>query len=188
MQVTPLELAAGYAVFANGGFRVQPYFIDRIENAAGTGRVARRRRALPARNVRGPAATPAGAGDAAAAQPVPQPLTDQTALSRTSDTLRGGAELSSAGVDLADRVISPQNDYLMTDMMMDVIKRGTGRRAMALGRTDIAGKTGTTNEAKDTWFNGFTPRPRRARCGWGTTRSDRSVRARRARRRRCRSG
>jgi penicillin-binding protein 1A len=44
----------------------------------------------------------------------------------------------------------------MTDMMMDVIKRGTGRRALALGRTDLAGKTGTTNEAKDTWFNGFT--------------------------------
>jgi penicillin-binding protein 1A len=41
--------------------------------------------------------------------------------------------------------------------MMDVIKRGTGRRALALGRTDLAGKTGTTNEAKDTWFNGFTP-------------------------------
>ena len=44
----------------------------------------------------------------------------------------------------------------MTDMMADVIKRGTGRRALALGRSDIAGKTGTTNEAKDTWFNGFT--------------------------------
>jgi len=44
----------------------------------------------------------------------------------------------------------------MTDMMMDVIKHGTGHRAMALGRTDLAGKTGTTNEARDTWFNGFT--------------------------------
>jgi penicillin-binding protein 1A len=44
----------------------------------------------------------------------------------------------------------------MTDMMMDVIRRGTGRRAQALGRNDIAGKTGTTNLAKDTWFNGFT--------------------------------
>ncbi len=45
----------------------------------------------------------------------------------------------------------------MTDMMADVIKRGTGVRARSLGRSDIAGKTGTTNEAKDTWFNGFTP-------------------------------
>jgi penicillin-binding protein 1A len=57
---------------------------------------------------------------------------------------------------IAQRVITPQNAWLMTDMMSDVIKRGTGRRAMALGRSDLAGKTGTTNEAKDTWFNGFT--------------------------------
>jgi len=57
---------------------------------------------------------------------------------------------------VAPRVISAQNAYVMTDMMSDVIKRGTGRRALALGRSDIAGKTGTTNEAKDTWFNGFT--------------------------------
>ena len=58
--------------------------------------------------------------------------------------------------EVAPRVISAQNAYVMTDMMADVIKRGTGRRALALGRSDIAGKTGTTNESKDTWFNGFT--------------------------------
>jgi penicillin-binding protein 1A len=58
--------------------------------------------------------------------------------------------------EAAPRVISAQNAYLMTDMMADVIKHGTGRRALALNRSDIAGKTGTTNEAKDTWFNGFT--------------------------------
>ena len=45
----------------------------------------------------------------------------------------------------------------MTDMMADVIKHGTGRRALSLNRADIAGKTGTTNQSKDTWFNGFTP-------------------------------
>lgn len=155
VQVTPLELAAGYAVFANGGFRVQPYFIDRIENAAGQV-VYRATPRLACEECQDPGTTPAGTGNEGAAQPVPQPLTDKTALSRTSDTLRGGAELFPQG-HLADRVISPQNDYLMTDMMMDVIKHGTGRRALALGRSDIAGKTGTTNEAKDTWFNGFTP-------------------------------
>ncbi len=57
---------------------------------------------------------------------------------------------------IAPRVISAQNAWIMTDMMEDVIRHGTGRRALALGRDDIAGKTGTTNEAKDTWFNGFT--------------------------------
>jgi penicillin-binding protein 1A len=53
-------------------------------------------------------------------------------------------------------VISPQNAYLLTDMMADVIKHGTGQRALVLGRTDLAGKTGTTNQSRDAWFNGFT--------------------------------
>ncbi|MBV8852209.1 MAG: peptidase, partial [Sinobacteraceae bacterium] len=74
------------------------------------------------------------------------------------DSLRGGRG-PLPPEQLAERVISPQNAYIMTDMMADVIKGrgGTGARARSLGRNDIAGKTGTTNEAKDTWFNGFTP-------------------------------
>ena len=56
---------------------------------------------------------------------------------------------------VAPRVISAENAWLMDNMMAEVITRGTGRRAMALGRTDLGGKTGTTNDAKDTWFNGF---------------------------------
>ena len=55
----------------------------------------------------------------------------------------------------AERVISPQVSFLMNDIMKDVITRGTGRRALALGRTDLRGKTGTTNSSVDTWFNGF---------------------------------
>jgi penicillin-binding protein 1A len=55
----------------------------------------------------------------------------------------------------ADQAISPQVSFLMNDIMKDVITRGTGRRALALGRTDLRGKTGTTNENVDTWFNGF---------------------------------
>jgi penicillin-binding protein 1A len=53
------------------------------------------------------------------------------------------------------RVISPQNAYLVRSMMMDVIRRGTGARAMELGRNDLAGKTGTTNEQRDAWFSGY---------------------------------
>jgi penicillin-binding protein 1A len=77
-------------------------------------------------------------------------------LLQSTDSLRGGRG-TLPPEQIAERVISPQNAYLMTDMMADVIKRGTGVRARALGRSDIAGKTGTTNEAKDTWFNGFNP-------------------------------
>jgi penicillin-binding protein 1A len=55
----------------------------------------------------------------------------------------------------AMRTISPQNAYLVRSMMMDVVKRGTGKRAMELGRNDLAGKTGTTNEQRDAWFSGY---------------------------------
>lgn len=58
-------------------------------------------------------------------------------------------------VKLAPRIISPQNAYLIQDMMRDVIRRGTGRRARALGRQDLSGKTGTSNDRRDAWFAGF---------------------------------
>jgi len=53
-------------------------------------------------------------------------------------------------------MISARNDWLMQSMMRDVIRRGTGRRAMQLGRKDLAGKTGTTNDQRDAWFSGYT--------------------------------
>jgi penicillin-binding protein 1A len=141
MEATPLDVATGYAVFANGGYKVQPYFIERIEDAAG--QVVWRAKPRMVCPQCDPQAAPTDG--ATPASPV-----------RVSDTNRGEpAPLPDEQV--APRVISAQNAYVMDDMMADVIKRGTGRRALALGRSDIAGKTGTTNEAKDTWFNGFTP-------------------------------
>ncbi len=142
MAVTPLDLAAAYAVFANGGYRVQPYFIERIEDASGqvVWRAAPRRVCTQCEQAAAPAVP-----DEQGAQPV-----------RTADATQGEpAPLPAA--EAAPRVITAQNAYVMDDMMADVIKRGTGSRARSLNRSDIAGKTGTTNEAKDTWFNGFTP-------------------------------
>ena len=137
LQATPLDVAAGYAVFANGGYRVGPYFIDRIEEASG--RVVWRA---------APRMVCAQCDEGEVQSPGAEAL-------RVSDPARGEpAPLPAA--EVAPRVISAQNAYLMSDMMSDVIKRGTGRRALVLGRSDIAGKTGTTNEARDTWFNGFT--------------------------------
>jgi penicillin-binding protein 1A len=56
---------------------------------------------------------------------------------------------------VAERIIDGRTAYILTDMLQDVIKRGTGRRALAMKRNDIAGKTGTTNESKDSWFSGY---------------------------------
>jgi penicillin-binding protein 1A len=147
LEVTPLDLAAGYAVFANGGYRVAPYFIDRIEDAAG--KVvwsAAPRRVCP--QCEQPAPPDANAQPVRVSDPAP------AAAARNDGTHGEPAPLPPA--EVAPRVISAQNAYLMADMMADVIKRGTGVRARSLNRGDIAGKTGTTNEAKDTWFNGFT--------------------------------
>jgi penicillin-binding protein 1A len=122
---TPLQVAAGYAVFANGGLRIQPWFIERIEDPKG-------QVVFQAAPRRASCAT----GDAAEGA-------DEGAGCRLPDEQR------------APRAISAANAWLMTDMMREVITRGTGRRALALGRNDLAGKTGTTNEARDTWFNGY---------------------------------
>jgi penicillin-binding protein 1A len=145
MQIAPLDLAAAYATFANGGFRVAPYYIDRIEDVSG--------------KVLWQADAPI------ACLPCEQtadlstvPLKDASAATlAAADAIRGGAGPLTAP-RLAPRVISAQNDYIMTDMMADVIRHGTGRRALVLGRSDLAGKTGTTDDARDAWFNGFNSR------------------------------
>ena len=102
--VTMWQMVNGYAVFANGGYKLTPYFIDRIEDAKG---------AVLAKT-----------------KPVTVP-------------------------DTAPRIIDQRNAFIMTTMMQDVIRGGTGARALALGRSDLAGKTGTTNDQLDAWFAGF---------------------------------
>lgn len=104
--VTPFQMATGYSVFANGGFQVKPYYIERIQDARGT--------------------------VLAQAKPV-----------------RAGEN--------AERVIDARNAFLMTSMMRDVVRAGTAARAMSLGRHDLAGKTGTTNDQVDAWFCGYNP-------------------------------
>jgi penicillin-binding protein 1A len=149
LEVTPLELASGYAVFANGGYKIAPYFIDRIEDASG--KVVWRaapRMACPQCDS-GEVPPPEGG-----AVKVSAPAQPAAALAHPDSSHGEPAPLPPD--EAAPRIISAQNAYVMDDMMADVIKRGTGRRALSLNRTDIAGKTGTTNEARDTWFNGFT--------------------------------
>lgn len=104
--VTPLQLAEGYAVFANTGYRVLPYFIDRIESDRGE--------------------------------------------------LLARMEPEVAGKN-AKRTLDARNAFVMTSMMQDVVRRGTAAKAKVLGRHDLAGKTGTTNDAIDAWFAGYNP-------------------------------
>ncbi len=126
--LTPLEITTGWTVFANGGFKVDPYLVERIENRDG--------QTIFLAN---PALTPAGKRE--------------RAESITTEQILAGSELEPALE--ANRIIDERTAYIMTSMLKDVITRGTGRRALSLNRTDLAGKTGTTNESKDSWFAGY---------------------------------
>ena len=127
--VTPLQMARAYAVLANGGFLITPYYISRIEDSDGQVLF----RAEPALACREPCQTDA-------AETVDDPPADSLPPPR-----------------LAERTLEPRNVWLMNSMLRDVIRRGTGRRALVLGRKDLHGKTGTTNDQRDAWFCGFSP-------------------------------
>ena len=147
-QLTPLEMADGFAVFANGGSLVKPHVIDRI--LAADGKVLEETDAPVA--YAGCAVTPElFTGD----PPVVVPGDDPRGVVRASDV--GGSLPAPDPEVAAPRAISEANAWIITDLLKDVIRRGTGQRARALGRDDIAGKTGTTNDGRDAWFSGFTP-------------------------------
>lgn len=134
--LTPLEVAGGWTAFANGGYKTQPYLIERIDSRYGEPLF-----------IANPASTPRAVSTPTANE------VDAVTTTNGSETAPEQALATEPAV--AERIIDERTAYIMTSMLQDVIKRGTGRRAMALGRNDLAGKTGTTNESKDSWFSGY---------------------------------
>ena len=104
--VTPLQMATAYSVFANGGFRIQPYFIERIEDQR------------------------------------------QNNVGQAQPLVAGKG---------AQRAIDARNAFIMHTLLQDVVRYGTAARAASLGRSDLSGKTGTTNDFVDAWFAGYQP-------------------------------
>jgi penicillin-binding protein 1A len=196
LSATPLQMARGYSTFANGGFRVEPYFIQRVEDANGT--VVYQAEpllacaacempesapliaaALPPEVADEPGGWDGADADDAGVQVSPVDMgygathlagidagfqeAPAMVLLGLEDAPDGMRELASVQGGrgfipeerLAPRVISPQNAWLMSDIMHDVTTRGTARRTQSMGRDDLAGKTGTSQEGRDTWFNGF---------------------------------
>ena len=150
-ELTPLEVATAYGVLANGGYAVEPYFIDRVLDrddallyAADPLVVCRSCEDDEAMAVSASEA-PATDGDAGSAPP-----TDTVAAA-------GSARSGSGSARRAPRAIDARNAWLMGSLLRDVVRRGTGRKALVLERDDLAGKTGTTNDQFDAWFSGFTP-------------------------------
>lgn len=154
-QLSPLELATGYAAFANGGYLVEPYLIDRVENSRGEVLMHAEPR-LVCRECSGsqPVSERTGELSGAALPPSTIAAGSTTAAVLGMEAVEGKLPMIDAA-HRAPAIISPANAFIMTDMMRDVIRRGTARRALALKRDDIAGKTGTTNDRRDAWFSGF---------------------------------
>jgi len=150
-------MARGYAVFANGGYLVTPQFIRRISDSEGR-KVFETMPSVICDDCEEESLPEEDVAVVEKVEPEFRPL-DISAGDEQLDDLAGlrrqqAPELKIEGT-LAQQTISPQNAYLVRSMMMDVVRRGTGVRAMQLGRKDLAGKTGTTNEQRDAWFSGY---------------------------------
>jgi penicillin-binding protein 1A len=143
-ELSPLQVAIGYSTFANGGYKVAAYTIDRIEDASG--------KVLQQANPALACAECDRAKDPSAAKGSATPVGARA--SQLDEAMHDGKSVIPAK-NLAPQIIRPQIAYLLADMMKDVIRHGTGMRALSLNRDDIAGKTGTTNDHHDAWFNGF---------------------------------
>ena len=156
--VTPLQVVTAFNVFANGGFLLEPFYIDRVEDAYGNV-IEKANPTLACKP----------------SQSLSQPVTpsDPMAFSISGDS---SAEPSAPVAQCFDQtgryapqIISEQTAFLITEALKSVIwgggdwSKGTGwqgtawRAAKLIKRHDIAGKTGTTNESRDTWFSGFSP-------------------------------
>jgi len=135
-QLSPMELARGLAVIANGGYDVEPFLIQSITDVNGETIYNAPDVVLCDRNCDAIETAPVAADDETDKSPA---VTAET----EPDTR------------VMRRLADERSVYILHSMLRDVVKRGTGRRALALGRDDIAGKTGTTNEQRDTWFAGF---------------------------------
>jgi penicillin-binding protein 1A len=144
--VSPLQMGTGFSVLANGGYYVSPYIIDSIRDNHGEVLYQANPTQVCDEQMLAQLAE-------AETQPANTPSNTDPAENNSAE-----AEMEKAEELLpicAKRAISEQNQYLMHSMLRDVIQQGTARKARVLGRRDIAGKTGTTNDQRDAWFNGF---------------------------------
>lgn len=130
--VTPMELVRAYAMFANGGYRVEPYVIDHITDPQGKMVY----QAQPKRVCR---------------------LCEEEAVDEDEETTEEveAEEETGTSEESAPRTIEARNAYMIHTMLQDVIRAGTAHKAAQLKRADLAGKTGTTNDFRDAWFSGY---------------------------------
>lgn len=176
-QVLPIQMATGYATFANGGFRIQPYVIEKVvdpdnkllfeanplyacascmsnpEQANATATPANDDgEVVELSNKQGQPIEKTVASTAESATPATE---NQNAASSNPAQVITTSASNGKTYRQATRIIKSSSAFDMANILQDVIVHGTGRAALKLGRNDLGGKTGTTNDAKDAWFAGF---------------------------------
>ncbi len=169
--LTPLQLASAYTIFANGGYSINPYFIERVEDSVGEVLY----QAPPIEFCETEEACEAlvrqGAAAAGSVEEVIQPIEDtELPADQLASPVADSADVDEPAVEAVDeapgvpktpplriakRVIDERNAFIMRSIMREVVQRGTATKARALERNDIGGKTGTTNDLYDAWFTGF---------------------------------
>ncbi|WP_341960479.1 penicillin-binding protein 1A [Pseudomonas sp. RC10] len=148
--LTPMEIVSGWSTFANGGYKVSPYLIDKIEDREGKTLFVANPPTVPANDPNPKAVNEAMVSNATTYAAPETPALTANTVPNALDT--SGAPPTPA---VAPRIVDGRTTYILNSMLQDVIKRGTGRRALSMNRPDIAGKTGTTNDSKDAWFSGY---------------------------------
>ena len=154
--LAPISIVRGYATFANGGYLIEPYFIEHVLDPRGVVRFVTSPQIVCEECEFDEANDTEQIEVAEQVVPSFRPIqleTEENLLVTEQETYREQDKVASPTP--APRVISEQNAFLIRSMMMDVVRRGTGKKAMELGRNDLAGKTGTTNDQRDAWFSGY---------------------------------
>jgi penicillin-binding protein 1A len=161
--LTPLEIARGYAVFANGGYLVKPHILDKVIDRDGN---------VIYQSNPETVCDPCSTDDIANDEAVPENidlqleellnnLAEESLLQDEQDSWEAIARAlqnsKKAETIPARQVVDKQTVFLIDSMLKDVILRGTGTKAKILKRSDLAGKTGTTNGPRDAWFSGYSP-------------------------------
>ncbi len=151
-QVLPIQMATGYATFANGGYRVQPHFISRIEDAYGNTIFEAKPEYACITCINEPEADTETAASEAI---TPDDEVIEITNSNVDKKPIAANNPENSNYRQAQRILKSSSAFDMANILRDVIQHGTGRAALKIGRNDIGGKTGTTNDAKDAWFAGF---------------------------------
>jgi len=151
-----MAMNRAFGVFANGGFLIKPYLIEAVYNQNDLPVYLHQDVLACDDCAESPSESKPDSDNDESPKPVPVVI-NNAPTTQTNESDSSVEVVSDPDAITAPRVISAENAFIIDSFMQEVIQRGTGVRAKSLGRSDLAGKTGTTNDQMDAWFNGYHP-------------------------------